>query len=48
MLTKAIDEGTEEATNNFLHDVMRECATRLENTDDFPLLKKELLKKLGK
>lgn len=47
MLTSAIDEGTQ-AINDFLHDLMRECATRLENTNDFPLLKTELAKKLGK
>ena len=47
MLSSAIEEGSQ-AINDFLHDLMRECATRLENTDDFPLLKTELAKKLGK
>lgn len=47
MLTNAIDEGAE-AISNFLNDLMHECAVRLENTDEFLLLKAELLKKLGK
>lgn len=43
MLTSAIEDGT---TDDYFHDLMRECAIRLENTDDFPLFKEELRKKL--
>jgi hypothetical protein len=37
-----------ETTKDFLHEVMRECAIRLENEPDYPLLKDELRKKLKK
>lgn len=45
MLSDAIEN---ETSSDFFHDLMRECAVRLENTPDYPLLKDELRKKLKK
>lgn len=43
-LTNAIDDGT---TDNFLHDLIRESAIRLENNEEYSIFKEELKKKLN-
>lgn len=42
-LVRAIEDGI---TDDFFHDIMRDSGTRLENSDEYPLFKEELKKKL--